>query len=93
MPVEHGIGLDAKREERVFPLLNAAGEEDQPETVGLAEARFLSLALNAERDQWLAEQRILGDKLGFAPERVGARGEWQRVMSWLSEIEENSFEN
>ncbi|CAG0940987.1 hypothetical protein ANRL1_00337 [Anaerolineae bacterium] len=44
-------------------MVNAAGEQDKPETIGSSEARFFNLTVNAKRDQLLAEESILGDEL------------------------------
>lgn len=45
-------------------MLNAAGDRDEPEAVGMGKARFANLAV--KDDQWLAEESILGIELRLA---------------------------
>jgi hypothetical protein len=43
MPAEQGIGFEDQ--ERLFPVLNTAGEQDEPEAIRLCEARFFDLSV------------------------------------------------
>ena len=89
MPAQKSIGFEDQ--ERVFPMLNATSEKDEPEAIGLCEARLFNLAV--QDDQLLAEESILGDELRFASGQVGGCGECMRMTSRLSEMEERPFEN
>ncbi len=66
MPTEERVGLED--EQRLFPVLDATGEEDEPETIGLRKCRPFDLAV--EDDELLAEQSIFGDEIGFAAYEV-----------------------
>lgn len=87
MPAEECVGLED--EERLFPVLDAAGEEDEPETIGLRKRGFFDLAV--QDDELLTEQRIFSDELGFATRQVGSRAENQRMAGRLGEMKKGEF--
>ena len=89
MPTEQRLGLEEV--ECVFPMSNAAGQQDEPETVGTREAGPLDLPM--EDDQLLSEQGVLGPELGFAAEQVGSGGKRHRRAGRLSDLEKNLFEH
>ena len=70
MPTEQRLGLEEV--ECVFPMSNATGQQDEPETVGAREAWPFDLPM--EDDQLLPEQGVLGDELGSAAVQVGGKG-------------------
>ena len=43
MPAQKSSGFEDQ--ERVFPMLNATSEKDEPEAIGLREARLFNLAV------------------------------------------------
>jgi len=51
MPAQERVGFED--EERLFPVVDATGEEDEPETISLRKGRLLGLAV--EEDELLAE--------------------------------------
>ncbi len=61
MPAEKGVGFED--EQRLFPVLDATGEEDEPKAIGLRKSRFFDLA---EDDEVLPKKCVLGDEIGFA---------------------------
>jgi hypothetical protein len=73
VPAEQGIGFE--NQESLFPRLKAAGEEQQGETVGAGQAGFLDLALDAKREEWLAQQGILQHEIRFGACRVEGEGQ------------------
>ena len=85
---EEGVGL--KDERRLLPVLDATGEEDKPEAIGLRKGGLFDLTV--KNDQLLPKQRILGDEIGFAAGEVSGGAENNRVARRLSEMEESLFE-
>ncbi len=57
MPSQQGGGFENQQD--VLPVVNAAGEKNQPEVIRLSELRLLNLAV--EDDELLAEECVLGD--------------------------------
>ena len=86
-PAENGIGFEDY--ESIFPMLNAAGEPDEPEAIGLSEARFLDFAL--KDDRLLAEEKILGDELKFASRKISGCERCNRLVRRLRKMEEGLF--
>jgi hypothetical protein len=64
MPAQQGVRLDDT--ERLFPVGDTAGQQEQPEAITPSELRAFDLALDAKRGELLAQQRILGDEFGSA---------------------------
>ncbi len=62
MPAEKSIRLDD--EESLFPEGRGPGQEQEPESVPIAELRVFDLAL--QDDQLVPEEGVLGDELGLA---------------------------
>jgi hypothetical protein len=88
MPAEERVGFED--EEGFPPVLNATGEQDKPEAIGLRKGRFFDLAV--KDDKLLAEQSILGDEISFAACEVSDGAEHNRVTRGLCEMEESLFE-
>ena len=88
MPTEQRLGLEEV--ECVFPMSNAAGQQDEPETVGAREAGPFDSPM--EDDQLLPEQGVLRNELGSAAEQVGGSRERHRRAGRLRDLEENLFE-
>jgi hypothetical protein len=63
VPVEKGSGFE--NQPQVFPILQAASQQEQRETIGGREAWFLGVAL--EDEELLAEQGIFESEI-----RLGA---------------------
>ena len=62
MPAQQGVRLND--EQRLLPEGRRPGQEQEPESVTIAELRVFDLAL--EDDQLLSQEGVLGDKLGLA---------------------------
>jgi hypothetical protein len=88
MPTEERVGLED--EDGFLPVLHAAREEDQPETIGWRKGRLLDWAV--KDDELLAEQGILGDEIGFTARKVYRSTEHNRVTGELGEMEKGVFE-
>jgi hypothetical protein len=87
MPVEEGVWLED--EERFFPVLDATGKEDEPETIGLRKRGLFDLAV--EDDKLLTEQSIFGDEVSFTACQVGGCAENHRMAGRLAEVQEDLF--
>ena len=61
MPTEERVGFED--EERLFPILDAAGKEDELETISLRNGRLFDLAV--KDNQLLAKQSVFSDQVGF----------------------------
>lgn len=66
-----------------------AGEEDEPEAIGLRKRGLFDLAV--EEDELLTEQRIFGDEVGVATGQVCDGAENNRVAGRLDEVQEDWF--
>lgn len=88
MPTEEGVGLED--EESLFPVLDVAGEEDEPEAIGLRNGGLFDLAV--EDDKLLTEQRILGDEVGFGACKICGRAENDRMAGRLGEMQKGVFQ-
>ena len=88
IPAQEGIGLED--EERFLPTVGPAGEEDDPEAIGLGEAWFLDQVL--EEDQLLAEESILGDELGLGAGDIARYGENDGNAGGLGQVAESLFQ-
>ena len=75
MPAQERIGLED--EEGFPPTADPAGEEDEPEAVGLGEPWFPDLTL--EDDQLLAEEGVFSGELGIAASEIEGRAEKDRI--------------
>ena len=73
-------------------MLDATGEEDEPEAIGLRKRGLFDLAVDAKRDELLTEQSIFGDEGSFTARQVGGRTENYRMAGRLAEVQENLFE-
>ncbi len=62
MPTEEGVRLENER--CLFPVLRAAGKEDQPKPVRCRKGRPFDLAM--QDDELLPEQSIFGDAVRSA---------------------------
>ena len=71
MPAEERLGFED--EERLFPIFDATGKEDEPETISLRNGRLFDLAVKA--NQWLAKQSVFSDQVGFTACHVGGSTE------------------
>jgi len=88
VPAEQSIGIDDQ--EGIHPILDAPGDEDEPEAIGLSEAGFLNLV--AKNDELLAQECVLEDELSFASRKIGDCGDCNRITG-LGEMEDSPFEN
>jgi len=77
MPTEEGVGLDD--EEGLFPERRRPGQEKEPESVPIAELMAFGVAL--QDDQLVPEECVLGDKIGFAANRILCRPCNQRARA------------
>ncbi len=66
MPAQNCLGLD--NEERRFPVLQPACEQDEKRTIEAREARSVDRAV--ENDKLLAEQGVFDDQLPLASGQV-----------------------
>ncbi len=71
-------------------MLNAAREQDEPETIGAGDAWFLGLS--GDDDQLLTEERILDNELGFAAGEIGRGSKDERGASGLRQADKNRFQ-
>lgn len=78
MPAQERVGFEDQQ--GVFPMLDATGEENKPKALGLGEVGHLNLTVDAQRDQLLTEQGVLGDESVFCACEVGGYGKRQRMM-------------
>jgi len=62
MPAQECVGFED--EERLFPVFDATGEEDEPETISLRKGRLFDLVV--KEDELLAEESVLSDEISFA---------------------------
>lgn len=69
MPAQQRARFD--NHQCVFPILHAAGEHEEPETLAVMEVR--SLALARENGELLAQEGVFGDQFGFAEGEVSER--------------------
>jgi hypothetical protein len=81
MPAQESLGL--KDQEGILPVLEAAGEEDQPQAIALDKGGLLDLAL--ENNQLLPEESVLGDQFGPSAGQVGGCTQKQGLTSGLGE--------
>jgi len=87
MPTEERVGLED--EEFLFPVLDATGQEDEPEPIRLGEDRLFDLAV--KNDELLTEEGIFGDEVGFSAWQVGDRAENYRMVGRLGEMQKDMF--
>lgn len=87
MPTEEGVGLED--EGRLFSVLDAAGEEDEPEAVGWRNGGLSDLAV--QDDQLLAEESIFGDEVRFTAREVGGGAENNGIAGGLGEVQGGLF--
>lgn len=71
MPANKGVRFED--EEGFLPKLDAAGQKDEPEAIGLGEVWLFDLAV--EDSQLLTEQSVFGDELVFASGKVSCHRE------------------
>ena len=71
MPTEKRVGFED--EERLFPSFDAAGKEDEPETISLRNGRLFDLAV--KDNQLLAKRSVFSDQVAFTACHVGGRTE------------------
>jgi hypothetical protein len=83
MAAQERIGLED--EEGFLPGPDPAGEEDEPKAIGRGEPRLPNLAM--EDDELLAEECILGNKLGIAASDVEGRAKKDRIARRPGELE------
>jgi len=88
MPAQERIGLEA--EAGLLPTPDLAGEEDEPEAIGLGEPWFHRLAL--EDDQLLAEEGVLRNEFGIAASEIEGRAEKDRIARRPGELEGSVFQ-
>ena len=87
MPTEEGVGFED--EQGFLPILDATGEEDEPEAIRLRKGRLFDLAI--KDNELLAEKSILGDQVRLGASQVGGSAENHRMAGRLSEMEEGLF--
>jgi len=83
MLAQEGVGLEDQK--AFFPIVDATGEEDEPEAIGLRKGRFVDLAV--EDDQLLPKQGILGHAVRSAAREVGGGAENNRIARRLGEVQ------
>lgn len=69
MPAQERVRLED--EGGVFPMLDAAGQQDQPQTIRSGKGWLLDLSM--EDEELLAEHGVLCDEFGFAAGEVDCR--------------------
>lgn len=87
MPTEEGVGLEDEKGR--LPILDATWGENNPEAIGLREARVFDLAIND--NEVLREQSLLGDPVRLGARQMGGRAENHRMVDRLSKMQESLF--
>ncbi len=86
MPAQEGVRFDD--EERILPVFDATGEEDEPEPIGWREDGLFNLTV--KDDKLLTKQSILGEEVGPTAGEVCGRAENDRMAGGLGEMQEGS---
>jgi hypothetical protein len=89
MPTEKGIRFEY--EQGILPILDATGEEDEPEAIRLRTGGLFDLAI--KNYELLTEKSILGDQVRFGARQVGGSAENHRMMGGLGEMQKGVFKN
>jgi hypothetical protein len=87
MATEKGIGFE--NEQGFLPILDATGEEDEPEAIRLRTGRLFDLAIKGNK--LLVEKSILGDQVRLGASQVGGSATNHRMAGRLSEMQGSMF--
>jgi len=87
MPAQERIGLED--DDGFLPTPDPAGEEDEPKAIGWGESWLVNLAV--EDDELLAEEGVLGNKLGAATSEIEGRAEKDSIARRPGELEGTDF--
>ncbi len=87
MPAQQSVRFE--EEERIFPVLDATNQEDEPKAIRLRKGWLVDSAL--QDDQLLPEQGVLGNEIGSAARQVGGDAEHKRMAGGLGEMPEGLF--
>jgi hypothetical protein len=88
MPAQKGVRFED--EESLSPILEPAGEKNEPEAIRLSKGWLFDLAV--EDDQLLKEQGVLGNEIGFTARQVYYGAENDRMAGGLGAMQESLLE-